>query len=316
MADQQANPTNKYEVVILGSGPAGLAAAIYTTRAGYATAICQGPLIGGQLTSTTVVENFPGFPEGITGPELMEKIQQQAQKFGAKFIAAAASDVQLQARPFRLTLDNGQTITADSLIIATGASARYLGLPHEAELIGHGVSACATCDGFFYRQKTVYVVGGGDTALEDATFLTKFAKEVFLVHRRDQLRASAAMQERAKKNPKIKFIWDTVVQALKYDQHGLNGLVLENVKTKQTTTVPADGLFVAIGHTPNTKFLNGQLPCHELGTIQTTNLVETPVPGVFAGGDVADPRFRQAITAAATGAMCGMAAAKFLEANT
>jgi thioredoxin reductase (NADPH) len=306
---------NIYDVVILGSGPAGLAAAIYTTRAGYNTALCQGPLIGGQLTSTTVVENFPGFPEGITGPELMEKIQAQAQKFGAEFITAAAQAVELKQRPFTIQLDNGHSVKASTLIIATGASARYLGLPHEAELIGRGVSACATCDGFFYHNKTVYVIGGGDTALEDATFLTKFAQEVFLVHRRDQLRASAAMQERAKKNPKIKFIWDTVVKELKYDQHGLNGLVLENVKTQQTSTVRTDGLFVAIGHTPNTKFLNGQLPCHEQGTIQTTNLVETSIPGVFAGGDVADPRFRQAITAAATGAMCGMAAAKFLQAH-
>ncbi len=301
-----------YDVVILGSGPAGLAAAIYTTRAGFNTAVCVGPLRGGQLTSTTVVENFPGFPEGITGPELMDKMEAQAKKFGTQFIPAAVTEVHLKERPFTLHLDNGTSLQAASLIIATGASAKYLGLPHEAELIGRGVSACATCDGFFYQQKVVYVVGGGDTALEDATFLTKFAKEVYLVHRRDQLRASAAMQDRALKNPKIKFVWNTVVQTLQYDQHGLTGLVLENVKDHSTQEVPADGLFVAIGHTPNTKFLNGQLPCHALGTIATTNFVETPIPGVFAGGDVADPRFKQAITAAATGAMCGMAAAKFL----
>ena len=301
-----------YDVVILGSGPAGLTAAIYTTRAGFKVALCTGPLRGGQLTSTTIVENFPGFPEGITGPELMDKMQAQAEKFGANFIAAAAQKVELKERPYTVHLDNGTSLRAATLVIATGASARYLGLPHEAELIGRGVSACATCDGFFYQQKVVYVVGGGDTALEDATFLTKFAREVYLVHRRDQLRASQAMQERAFKNPKIKFVWNTVVQSLKYDQHGLCGLVLENVQDHTTQEVLADGLFIAIGHTPNTKFLDGQLPCHPLGTLATTNFVETPIAGVFAGGDVADPRFKQAITAAATGAMCGMAAAQFL----
>ncbi|MBP5296594.1 MAG: FAD-dependent oxidoreductase, partial [Bacteriovoracaceae bacterium] len=207
----EASAEALYDVVILGSGPAGLSAAIYTTRAGFKTALCVGPLSGGQLTSTTIVENFPGFPEGITGPELMDKMTLQAQKFGTPFIAAAAQAVDLQKRPFTLQLDNGTQIKAASIIIATGASAKYLGLPHEAELIGRGVSACATCDGFFYQQKVVYVVGGGDTALEDATFLTKFAKEVYLVHRRDQLRASAAMQERALKNPKIKVVWNTVV---------------------------------------------------------------------------------------------------------
>lgn len=303
-------------VVIVGTGPSGLTAAIYTSRADLAPLVIEGLEPGGQLTTTTDVENFPGFPEGITGPELMDNMKKQAQKFGAEFKSTTVTSANLSERPFTLECDNGEIYKVQTLIVSTGASARYLGLSNEKQLIGRGVSACATCDGFFYRGKTVYVVGGGDTALEEATFLTKFASKVYVIHRRDELRASKPMQARAFANEKINFIWDSTVNEIKSDKQGVTGIVLKNLKTDELSEKETDGLFLAIGHSPNTSFLNNQIELDNHGFIKTNKAQETNIKGVFACGDVQDPVFRQAISAAGTGCMAAISAEKFLESHS
>lgn len=301
------------ELIIIGSGPAGLTAAIYASRANLRPLILEGGTPGGQLTTTTEVENFPGFPEGITGPDLMENMKKQAAKFGSKFETTKVTSVDLSASPFKISCENGDEYSAKSIIISTGASAKYLGLPNEKELIGRGVSACATCDGFFYRDKIVHVAGGGDTAMEEAEFLTNFASKVYIVHRRDELRASKPMQQKAFDNPKIEILWDTVIEEILADEGGVIGLKVKNVKSGEITERQTDGLFMGIGHNPNTEFLNGQIELDDHGFIKTNNATATNVNGVFACGDVQDPVFRQAISAAGTGCMAAMQAEKYLK---
>lgn len=301
------------KVIIIGTGPAGLTAAIYTGRADLKPLVLEGHEPGGQLTLTTEVENFPGFEHGVMGPELMGNMKKQAARFGAEFQSLMCTNVDFSKRPFTVTASNGQTYLAETVIISTGASAKWLGLPNEKELTGRGVSTCATCDGFFYRDKIVHVVGGGDTAMEDATFITKFAKKVYIVHRKDSFRASKPMQERALNNPKIEVLWDTVVSEIKSNEHGVSAVVVENLKTGKTEERATDGLFYAIGHNPNTSFLKGQIDCDDHGFIKTKNGPETNIPGVFACGDVQDSYYRQAITAAGSGCQAAIKAERFLE---
>lgn len=301
------------KVVIIGTGPAGLTAAIYAARADLKPLILEGHEPGGQLTLTTEVENFPGFEHGVMGPELMANMKKQAARFNAEFKSLMCTDVDLSKRPFTVTASDGEKYLADTVIISTGASAKWLGLPNEKELTGRGVSTCATCDGFFYRDKVVHVVGGGDTAMEDATFITKFAKKVTIIHRKDTLRASKPMQDRAFNNPKIEMLWDSVVTEIKNDQGGVTGITVENLKTGAKTERQTDGLFYAIGHTPNTSFLKGQLELDDHGFILTKNGPETNIPGVFACGDVQDSYYRQAITAAGSGCQAAIKAERFLE---
>jgi thioredoxin reductase (NADPH) len=301
-----------HDVVILGAGPAGLTAAIYAARANHAPVVITGPLFGGQLALTTEVENFPGFPDGVLGPELMELMKRQAERFGAEIRIGDVTDVELTQSPLRMTL-NGELIETKSLIIATGASARLLDVPGEREFFGRGVSTCATCDGFFYRDKTVAVVGGGDGAIEEGTFLTRYASKVFLVHRRDRLRASQILQDRARKNDKIDFIWDTVVEEIIGDaDKGVTTARLRNVKTGAEEEMQVEGVFLAIGHVPNTKIFEGQLKLDEQGYIVTDSRMHTNIQGVFACGDCQDHIYRQAITAAGTGCVAAMEAEKFL----
>jgi thioredoxin reductase (NADPH) len=300
------------DVVILGAGPAGLTAAIYAARANLAPVVITGPLFGGQLALTTEVENFPGFPDGVLGPELMELMKRQAERFGAEVRIGEVTEVTLTRNPLRMTL-NGELIETKSLIIATGASARLLGVPGENEFFGRGVSTCATCDGFFYRGKNVAVVGGGDSAVEEGSFLTRYASKVYLVHRRDRLRASQILQDRAMKNDKIAFIWDTVVEEVIGDEgKGVAATRLRNVKTGAEQELPVDGVFIAIGHVPNTKLFEGQLKLDEQGYIVTDSRMHTNLKGVFACGDCQDYTYRQAITAAGTGCMAAIEAEKFL----
>jgi len=301
-------------VVIIGSGPAGLTAAIYTARAGLQPLVLEGIQPGGQLTQTTDIENFPGFPEGVQGPELMDKMREQAQRFGAETVFATASKVDFSRRPFRVQVDEAEWVEAATVILATGASAQYLGLPSEQRLIGHGVSACATCDGFFFKGKEIAVVGGGDTALEEATFLTRFASKVTVIHRRDKLRGSKAMQERAFENPKIAFRWNAVVEeVLTQTGHEVVGLRLRDTKTGETSDLPVQGLFLGIGHKPNTAAFQGQVELDAQGYILAKRHTETSVPGVFACGDAVDTRYRQAITAAGTGCAAAIDCERFLE---
>jgi len=301
------------KVVILGTGPAGLTAAIYTARANLQPLVIEGNEPGGQLTTTTEVENFPGFPDGILGPELMDNMRRQAERFGAEFLRGYVTAVDLSRRPFRITVDDSDVIEAEAVIIATGASAKHLGIPGEEENIGRGVSYCATCDGFFYRGKKVLVVGGGDSAMEEAIFLTRFA-DVTVVHRRKELRASKIMQERARANPKISWVLNAVPVEVIADERGFKALKVRDQETGEERLVEADGMFVAIGHRPNTDFLRGQVDMDELGYIKTIpGTARTNVPGVFACGDVQDSRYRQAITAAGSGCMAALDCERFLE---
>lgn len=301
------------DTVIIGAGCAGLTAAIYAARANLKPLVLQGHEPGGQLSLTTLVENFPGFPEGIQGPELIENMKKQAARFGAEFHTGHLAHADLRHRPFVLDLGK-EKVRTRTLIVASGASARWLGLPHEQALIGHGVSSCATCDGFFFTGKEVAVVGGGDSAMEEALFLTRFASRVSIIHRRDQFRASKIMLERARQNDKIRFITDTLVEDV-YDvgKQEVTGLKLRNVKTHATTEFPASALFLAIGHVPNAAMFDGQLEKDADGYLKTENYVFTRVPGVFACGDVQDRRYRQAITASGSGCMAAMEVEKFLE---
>lgn len=303
------------KVIVLGSGPAGYTAAIYAARAMLAPTLIQGSQPGGQLTITTDVENYPGFAEPIQGPWLMEQMQAQAEHVGTHIVMDQINKVDLRARPIRLEGDSGDIYTCDALIICTGAQARWLGLPSEAHFQGHGVSACATCDGFFYKGKDVVVVGGGNTAVEEALFLTNFANKVTLVHRRDFLRAEKILQERLFKNPKIEVVWDSAVEEVvgTTTPKSVTGVLLKNVKTGATSKIPADGFFVAIGHAPATELFKGQLETTPSGYLITApDSTATAIPGVFAAGDVKDEVFRQAVTAAGMGCMAALEAERYL----
>ena len=300
------------KVIILGSGPAGYTAAIYAARATLRPLLLEGMQPGGQLTITTEVENFPGFPEGVMGPALMEEMKKQAERFGTRVVTAEATRVDLSQRPFRVTTADAE-YTCHALVIATGASAKWMGLPSEKVYQGRGVSACATCDGFFFKNVEVGVVGGGDTAIEEATFLTKFATKVHLIHRRSELRASKIMQQKALENPKLTFEWNSVVEEVLGDGKAMTGVRLKSTKDGSTRQLALQGLFMGIGHEPNTGLFKGQLDMNEVGYLTVkAPTTATNVPGVFACGDVADPIYRQAISAAGTGCMAAIDAERFL----
>jgi thioredoxin reductase (NADPH) len=313
MSDSTNNPKH-HKVIILGSGPAGLTAAIYTGRANLNPLLIHGPLAGGQLTTTTDVENFPGFPEGIMGPELMQLMEKQAVRFGTTIAVDTIVKADVTQRPIKLEGQSG-TYTCDALIISTGAAPKYIGAENERELLGYGVSTCATCDGAFFRNKIITVVGGGDSACEEASFLTRFASKLYLIHRRDSLRASKIMQDRVLSNPKIEVLWNKgVVSVEGSKKDGVTALVLEDTKTQERTTLPADALFVAIGHTPNSSLFKEQIEMDENGyLLHKADSPETNVPGVFVSGDVQDHVFRQAITAAGSGCQAAISAERYLE---
>lgn len=304
---------NLRDVVIIGSGCAGHTAALYTARANFKPLILEGHEPGGQLSLTTLVENFPGFPEGIQGPELIDNMRKQAQRFGAEYRHGHVTSADLSQRPFKLHISH-EVVHSRTLIIASGASARWLGLPHEQQLIGHGVSSCATCDGFFFSGKEIAVIGGGDSAMEEAMFLTRFATKVTVIHRRDAFRASKIMLERAQRNDKIHFLTNTVVENV-HDpvKKEVTSLTLRNIKTNDVWELPVSAMFLGIGHVPNAKIFEGQLDTDDDGYLKTTRNVFTRVPGVYACGDVQDRRYRQAITAAGTGCMAALEVEKFLE---
>jgi thioredoxin reductase (NADPH) len=300
-------------VIIIGSGPAGLTSAIYSARANLSPLLIEGHEAGGQLMITTAVENFPGFADGVMGPELMASMRAQAERFGTEIVEGRVTEVDVSRRPFRVTTDEHEYL-ARAVIVATGASARLLGLPSERQLMGHGVSTCATCDGFFYRNRPIAVVGGGDSALEEAIFLTKFASKVTLVHRRDALRGSKIMRDKAAANPKIEFRWNSVVEEVKSLEKGVvTSLVLRDVSTGTLSELAVEGVFVAIGHTPNTGLFAGKLDLDANGYIVTHDGTHTSVPGIFACGDVQDHVYRQAITAAGSGCMAALDAERFIE---
>jgi thioredoxin reductase (NADPH) len=308
--------SSTYDVIILGSGSAGYTAAVYAARANRKPLLIGGPQPGGQLTITSEVENYPGFREAILGPDLMERMRDQAARFGTEMLSATVERVDFSRRPFTVWAD-GKEYRAWTVIVATGASAKLTGLPSESKLMGMGVSACATCDGFFFRDKRVVVVGGGDTAMEEATYLTRYCSEVVVVHRRDTLRASKIMQDRARANPKIRFIWDSeLVEILDPTKQSVTGVRLRNLKTGAVTEHPTDGVFIAIGHQPNTAFLAGQLPTDARGYLLVKpGGTQTPIPGIFAAGDVVDAVYRQAVTAAGMGCMAAIDAEHLLEAE-
>jgi len=309
-----ADEINK--VVILGSGPAGLTAALYTARANLSPLLIEGNEPGGQLTITTEVENYPGFEHGIQGPEMMDVFRHQATRFGTRFMTGAVTEARLGKRPFELVVD-GKLVKAEAVIISTGASAKLLGIESEKRLMGYGVSACATCDGAFFKGKDAIVVGGGDTAMEEANFLTRFVTKATVVHRRDALRASKIMQDRARRNPKIAFIWDSAIDEIIGDpKNGVSGVRLKNLKTGATAEHKIDAVFVAIGHQPNTALFKGQLEMDEVGYLKVKpGSTYTNIDGVFAAGDVADSVYRQAVTAAGTGCMAAIDAERWLEAQ-
>lgn len=314
-----SNPTaaaSHHKVIILGSGPAGLTAAVYTARANLNPVLIHGPLAGGQLTTTTDVENFPGFPEGVMGPDLMQLMEKQAGRFGTEIKVDTIVQADLSRRPFALK-GQSRSYTCDALIIATGAAPQYIGAKNERELLGYGVSTCATCDGAFFRNKVIAVVGGGDSACEEASFLTRFASKLYLIHRRDSLRASKIMQQRVLSNPKIEMVWSKTVREVQGDkQSGVTGLLLESTKDGSTSLLQTDALFVAIGHTPNSQLFTEQLKMDDNGyLLHSPDSAETNIPGVFVCGDVQDHVFRQAVTAAGSGCMAAIEAERWLEAQ-
>jgi thioredoxin reductase (NADPH) len=302
------------EVVVIGSGPAGLTAALYAARANLKPLLIEGLEAGGQLMLTTMVENWPGFRDGIMGPELMAEMRAQAERFGTEVVQGNVTSVELRQRPFTISLEDDRKVTTAALIIATGASARWLEIGSDRKLSGRGVSTCATCDGYFFRGKPIAVIGGGDSAMEEAVYLTKFASKVTVVHRRDALRASKIMQDKAFANPKIDFIWDSeVIDVADLDKGEVTHIVLRNLKTGQTSHLPVDGVFIAIGHTPNTALFKGQIDLDPTGYIVTHDGTRTNIPGVFAAGDVQDHVYRQAVTAAGSGCMAAIDAERYLE---
>jgi thioredoxin reductase (NADPH) len=302
------------KVIIIGSGPAGLTAALYAARANLSPLLIEGLEAGGQLMLTTLVENWPGFRDGIMGPDLMTEMRVQAERFGTNVMQGNVKAVDLGKRPFTLTMSDGQTLTTEALIVATGASARWLEIGSDRKLSGHGVSTCATCDGYFFRGKPIAVIGGGDSAMEEAIYLTKFASKVTVIHRRDSLRASKIMQDKAFANPKIEFIWDSeIVDVLDVGRREVTGVIVRNLKTGAQHTLPLDGVFIAIGHTPNTSLFKGQLELDENGYVRTHHGTKTNIPGVFAAGDVQDHVYRQAVTAAGSGCMAAIDAERYLE---
>ena len=304
-----------HRVFIIGSGPAGYTAGLYAARANLEPYMAAGLQPGGQLTTTTDVENYPGFPDGVMGPEMMELFQKQAERFGLTVEHRIVEKVDFSARPLRLWMDDEEEHTADAVIVSTGATAKYLGIPGEQALLGRGVSACATCDGFFFRDQEIVVVGGGDTAMEEANFLTRFASKVYVVHRRDSLRASKVMQERALRNEKIEFVWDTHVRRV-HGTDSVTGVTLEHAKTGDSRLLPVTGYFSAIGHKPNTDLFAGQLEMNDVGYLEVKSpSTHTNVEGVFAAGDVADPIYRQAVTAAGMGCAAAIDAERWLEAQ-
>lgn len=297
-------------VAIIGSGPAGLTAAIYAGRALLNPLVIAGREVGGQLMTTTDVENFPGFPDGIMGPELMTKMRQQAERFDVNFVEENVVSINTEARPFSITTES-HSFTADTVILATGASAKWLGLPSEERLRGHGVSSCATCDGFFFRGKEIAVIGGGDSAMEEATFLTRFASKVYLVHRREEFRASKIMLEKAKADPKIEFVLNNEIEEV-LGEDKVTGLKVKNNKTNESTVLPLSGVFVAIGHQPNSQFLDGAINVDNTGYVVIDGDYKTSVPGIFVAGDLHDHKYRQAITAAGAGCAAALEAERYL----
>jgi thioredoxin reductase (NADPH) len=302
-----------HKVVVIGSGPAGHTAALYTSRANLEPIVIEGIEPGGQLTTTTDVENYPGFPDGIMGPDLVLKMREQAERFGAKYVQREVTGVALSEAPFRMTLDDKSELEAQTVIISTGASAMYLGLDSEQKLLGHGVTSCATCDGAFYRDVPVAVIGGGDTAMEESLFLTRFASKVFVIHRRDEFRASKIMADRVLAHEKIEVLWDTLVEdVLDVDKNEVTGLKLKNAKTGAQSDLAVEGVFIAIGHKPNTGPFQGQIDMDDRGYLLADN-TRTNIPGVYAAGDVQDKEYRQAITAAGSGCMAALEAERYLE---